>query len=78
MIFRFNFLHVLEDEIDEDRPGFAEERHCIGITTFAHHLPLQYACHILDGSVPGDDLSSYVHSECGIRQEINDISQSLL
>jgi len=41
-----------------------------------HVVPV-YARHLFHGPVPGDDQTSFIHSKCGIRQEINDIGKTL-
>ena len=57
------------------RPG--EMSYASAVTLSKHLVPAD-TCHLFHGPVPGDDQTSFIHSECGIRQEINDIGQAPL
>ena len=77
MIIGGDLVIVFIQEIQQLRPSDTVEGDCVGMVSLPDHVVPVYARHLFHGPVPGDDQTSFIHSKCGIRQEINDIGKAL-
>ncbi len=59
------------------QPGTIK-RDCVFVLTFAQHICRINTCHLFNGAVPCDHIAGTVNGECGIRQEIDDVSEAFL
>ena len=77
-IFLLQLFLRFEHQVDQDRPSLTVEGDGVFVIALAQHLFRRDPRHLLDGPVPGDDVTFSVNHQRRIGQEVDDVSQPAL
>ncbi len=76
IILRNNIV-CFEDQVDEDLSPCSIERNSVLKITFPQHLGSRNTGHLLDGTVPRDDMPAPVDGKGRVGEKVNDICKAL-